>query len=732
MKSKILIEKLSKKPRLMMGLSVALTITGSFIAFLGVKLAIIQSSIPKDVKEVLTYSRPETLTIKSEDNVILAEFGSVTHEKLPLTEIPLKIQEAFIAIEDSRFYQHQGVDYRGIARAVGVNLSSQKLAEGGSTITQQLARIAFLDQQRSWERKLKEFIISQKMEDNLTKEQILQQYLNLVYLGSGAYGVADAAWIYFGKSVNELNLSEIATIAGIAPAPSVYSPLQNPDLALKRRNLVLNRMAEMGFITSVEVQEAIATPLILNEKQPKRLERKAPYFIEYIREQLPNYVDDKKLKEGGIVVETTLNYQWQENAEKIINRQVKRYGDWQNFKEGALVAINPRNGQIKVMVGGTDFEQNKFNRVTQAQRQPGSTFKTFVYATAIASGMTPNKSYLDAPYTVDGYQPKNYKDKYKGTYVTISQALTNSLNVVAVQNLIDVGWNPIIKVAEKMGIKSPLQSTYSLALGASEVNLLELTNAYGTLANEGLYQPNYSINRILDMQGEVIYQSNNPPPTAAINKETAHITTWMLQKVVDSGTGIPSQIGRPSAGKTGTSDESRDLWFIGYIPQLVTGVWLGNDDNTPTDSSSSMAAVIWRKFMLEATEGMAIENFPSPPDNLKVTQTTLKVEPIKPKKLSYQKMITSSDSSESIGNNNSETTYKSSRRRRKRRSYENNSELNNNSNDSRRTKRRRKRRETYQQPPVVNQEQSPILEKAPKNVEETISPPLLNKPSKSE
>jgi penicillin-binding protein 1A len=403
-------------------------------------------------------------------------------------------------------------------------------------------------------------------------------------------------------------------------------------------------------------------------------------------------------------VETTLNSQWQEIAEKIIQKQVSRYGKWQKFQQGALVTINPYNGAIKVMVGGTDFENNQYNRVTQAQRQPGSTFKTFVYATAIASGITPYQTYLDAPYIVDGYQPKNYGDKYRGNYIPLHQALTSSVNVVAVKTLINVGWNPVIQVAKKMGIESELKPTYSLALGASEVNLLELTSAYGTLANQGIHQQSYGINRIVDAQGNVLYQPKFPSQKA-IEPDAVNIITWMLQKVVNNGTGIPAQIGRPVAGKTGTSDQARDLWFIGYIPQLVTGVWLGNDDNQPTYGTSATAAAVWRSFMLEAVKDIPLAKFTAPPRNLSVKEATIKAEPIKPKKSYHQEVI--------------QASIPSSRTRRtnyanKRRSYS----------------RARKAKTTTKTTPVA-QTNAPIIEKAPKTPPTTPpQAPLLNKPTK--
>jgi penicillin-binding protein 1A len=620
---------------------------------LGIGLLQLESSLPDSVEDVLTYAPPETLTIQAVDGTVLQEVGQVTHEKTKIWQIPDLVSKAFIASEDRRFQEHRGIDFQGIARAVFSNLTSGKVVEGGSTITQQVSRIVFLNQERSFGRKYKEMRIAKKIEDRFDKKQILERYLNLVYLGAGAYGVADAAWVYFSKPLEQLTLAEAATLAAIVPAPSVYSPLENLEAAQERRNLVLKKMQAQGLISPQEAEAAIASPLKVNPSRPKRLQRKAAYFTSYVKKELPKLVSPEALKAGGLVVETTLNPRWQKAAEDTINTTVERYGKWQDFEQGALVAIDPRNGQIRAMVGGVDFEKNQFNRVTQAKRQPGSTFKGFVYATAIAAGISPYKNYLDAEYVVDGYKPENFGDSYSGGYVSMQNAIAKSLNVVAVQILVNVGWNPIINLAQKMGIESKLQPTYSLALGASEVNLLELTSAYGTFANQGIHQKPYGISRVVDRNGKVLYQANYQPE-AAIDPNTASIMTWMLQGVVNNGTGIPAQIGRPAAGKTGTSDKARDLWFVGYVPQIVTGVWLGNDDNKQTWGASSMAAVIWRQFMLEAVEGMEIQTFPELPQ-IEGRKNTIKAEPIKPKRSYYN--YTTVRTTSSSGNSQTVRTY---------------------------------------------------------------------------
>ncbi|MBD1876335.1 PBP1A family penicillin-binding protein [Nodosilinea sp. FACHB-131] len=581
-----------------------------------------------DPNQALTYQRDGTITMTSADGVILQKLGPATRETITYDAMPQHLVQAFIASEDQRFYEHNGVDYRGIARAVWANVQNRDLVEGASTITQQLARIVFLDQERSFQRKIKEAMMASKLEESLTKEQIIERYLNLVYLGSGAYGVADASWVYFGKTIDQLTVAEAAMIAGMAPAPSLYSPTVNVDAARSQRNRVIRRMLATEAISGVESEEAITAEVAVTPNQPKFLYSEFPYFTIYIQKQLEALLPPDQLEAGGLTVETTLNVVWQRRAEETVEEAVADYSGWQNVGQVSLVAVDPRNGEIKAMVGGTDFtSENQFNRVTQAQRQPGSTFKTFVYAAAIAGGISPYRSYMDARYVVDGYEPKNYGKNYSGN-MDLLQALRNSVNIVAVKLLVDVGFDPVVKLAERMGIESPLLPAYSLALGTSEVNLLELTSAYGTLANKGIHRPAHGIRRVLNSSGEVIYERPNESEQA-IDADSAAIMTWMLRGVVEGGTGSNAYIGRPVAGKTGTSEEYRDLWFVGYIPQLVAGVWMGNDDNTPTSGASSMAAGVWRNFMAKLTDDIPVEEFPSLP-RLGGREGTITLSPVKP------------------------------------------------------------------------------------------------------
>lgn len=690
-----------------------LGVGGGIVAFIyGVSL--IDRTLP-DKAELNAVLREQTLTIKAADGSILQQQGEASREQLKLEQIPDNLKKAFIASEDRRFKQHNGFDPQGIVRASLNNLRSQGVVEGGSTITQQLTRILFLKQEQTIWRKLKEVRLAQKMEQELTKDQILERYLNLVYLGNGAYGVADAAWVYFSKSPDQLSLSEMATIAGLAPAPSLYAPNKNPEAAKRRRDLVLLRMQEDKIITPEQRQAAVQEPLTLKSSSPKRVQVESPYFTSYIQKELPKYVSPKVLASGGLVVETTLNPTWQKVAEEAVAKTLRNQGRWENFKQGSMVAIDPRSGEIKAMVGGKDFGKNQFNRVTQAQRQPGSTFKGFVYATAIASGKSPYDTYEDAPIVIDGYEPKNFGKNFHGS-MDMLDALTRSINIIAVKVLIDVGFTPTIKLAHDMGIKSELKPTYSLALGSNEVNLLELTSAYGSFATQGLYTEPHGITRILNRQSKVIWSANFPSQRA-LDADSAAIMTWMLRNVVEAGTGGAAQLdNRPVAGKTGTSDEARDLWFIGYIPQMVTGVWLGNDDNHPTDGSSSSAAYTWHEFMEKAAEGMPVEKFPKRP-KLEGRKGTIKAQSIKPKQVLNHSISDDDDSErESSTNSNSEDSG-SSRRRRNRRSYSEEEQ----SKDY--TPRRRRRDRSQESSSSNSSSESSTPRRRSRKVESDSSPP---------
>ena len=690
------------------GLGLSSTIIG-----LNYGIRTLDSSLP-DKSELNAMIRQQTLTIKAGDSTVLMQQGEATREQLKIQQIPDKLQLAFIASEDRRFKQHDGIDFQGIIRATLSNFQSKNVVQGGSTITQQLARILFLSQERTLWRKLKEVRLAQKIEGELTKEEILERYLNLVYLGSGAYGVADASWVYFGKTLDQLNLSEIATIAGLAPAPNIYAPDKNLPGAIARRNTVLQRMEEDGVITPQEKQSALEQTLTVKSNLPRRFQVTAPYFCSYVQQQLPKYLKPDILAAGGITVETSLNPNWQKKAEEVLVKTLKTEGTWGRFREGALVSINPRNGEIQVMVGGKDFAKTQFNRVTQAQRQPGSTFKTFVYAAAIASGKNPGDTYMDQPISFRGYEPKNYSEKFRGL-MTMQDALALSINTISLQVLIDVGYEPTIKIAQNMGIKSRLEHNYSLALGSNEVNLLELTSAYGSFATEGLHTEAHAIRRILNRQGDVIWSANFQPKRA-LDADSSGIVTKMLTNVVANGTGRAAQLpDRPVAGKTGTSDESRDLWFIGYIPQMVTGIWLGNDNNRPTHGSSSTAAYTWSEFMKGAVKDLKVEKFPRP-SRVAKRKATIKAQPISKKNAGFKFSRRDDNSDSQDGNSYTSQSGRRGRnwqldqdqdtstRRRRRRRYDVQTVPSSTEENTNYTRRRRRRRYDVQTVPSSTEE----------------------------
>jgi penicillin-binding protein 1A len=594
--------------------------------------------------QLSTFLRRGTVTIKAVDGTVLQQTGDATRQSVQIDKLPKNVVNAFIAAEDRRFYDHHGVDFQGIARAIVRNVSAGGQAEGGSTITQQVARMAFLNQDPNLTRKLKEAVLAQKLEREISKPKLLEHYLNLVYLGSEAFGVADAAWVYFSKPVDQLTLSETALIAGLPPAPNSYSPLVDQDAARKRRDIVLDRMQEQNFITASEAEKAKAEAIKLKQATPKNLYSDSPYFTDYVNQELPKLIKPEDLEAGGLVVETTLNARWQKAAEDAVRSQTGGATGAEAF-QGALVAVDPSNGEIRAMVGGKDYygkgnkdsqdkpddkyKGDQFNRATKALRQPGSTFKTFVYTAAIAAGFSPYKSYQDAPFFVDGYEPKNYGNSYSGT-LDMRQALTKSANTVAVKVLIDVGFDPVIKMAKNMGISTKLEPVYSMALGSYEVNLLDMASSYGTLAADGMHTDAHGIRKVVNAKGEVLYNADFKPKRV-VDEQTTAIMTWMLENVVNNGTGQPASLpDRQVAGKTGTSEKARDLWFVGYIPQLVAGVWLGYDDSYPTGGSSALAADVWRQFMREATKDITVAKFPELPKNLDDRKGSIKAAPVKP------------------------------------------------------------------------------------------------------
>jgi penicillin-binding protein 1A len=562
-----------------------------------------------DARRIGSFNRPGTLTILSADGEVIQKIGPATREKLTPESLPTLVEQAFIAAEDRRFYQHSGIDPVGIGRALVRNLSQRSVEEGASTITQQLARTVFLSQDVTLIRKLKEATLAGKLERQLSKRQILTEYLNVVYLGSSAYGVADAAWIYFSKTPSQLTLPEAALIAGLPPAPSVYSPLVNPELALQRRSTVLTRMEEAGFIDTSQRAEAEATPLALQPAEPKFWESQAPWFSTWVQQELPKVLSKEQLEVGGLTVRSTLNLQWQRQAQSSINRFAT------GQMEGALVAMEPGTGMVRAMVGGKDFNKSQFNRAAQALRSPGSTFKLFVYLAALKSGMLPERSVVDSPRCFAGYCPRNFGGRYLGR-VSLAVALQNSLNTVAVSLLKETGFDRVIETAKSLGITRELGRFYPMAIGAYEQTLLDMTAAYAAITNRGIYVRPTPFEDILGPDGQLLWsrRADGDRGRRAVASDIADAMLWMLQQVVKGGTGGGAALGdRPVAGKTGTSEGGRDLWFIGSIAQLTTGVWLGYDDSRETGNTSVVATLAWRDFMAPISRTLPKRQFPAKP-----------------------------------------------------------------------------------------------------------------------
>jgi len=543
---------------------------------------------------------------------------------VPLAHVPQALRDAIIATEDKRFYYHWGIDPIGIARAIAQNYRRGRIVEGGSTITQQLTKVLFLTPDKSLERKLKEAVLALELERRYTKDRILEMYLNQVYFGHGAYGVEAAARTYFGKSVSELNVREAALIAGLPRAPTTYSPFEHGDAAKRRRAVVLRRMVEYGAIEEAEAKRLTRADLGLIP--PERRRNTGQYFLEYVEQTLEKKYGADMVFKGGLNVYTTLNPTMQLAAEQALRDGLKalegrtkgtRPGE---HPEGAIVSIEPQTGYVRAMVGGYDFFRSEFNRAVQARRQPGSAFKPFIYVAALESGLTPATQVADEPvsYVVGPsgqvWEPENYDRKFRGP-VTLQQALEESINVVTVKVQEQVGLHQTIQVARRFGIKSALGLNPSLALGTSDLTLIELTSAYGGLANQGQWLPPTTIRYVTDPQGGLL-EEHLPEPHEAASPEMAYVVTHMLRGVVERGTGQAAKaLGRPIAAKTGTTNDYSNAWFIGYTPRLATGVWVGYDRprSLGKDETGSRVAVpIWVSFMGKALRNSPREDFPIP------------------------------------------------------------------------------------------------------------------------
>jgi penicillin-binding protein 1A len=693
------------------------------------------SRLPR-VDRLADYKPPIVSQVFGDDGSLVGEFYLERRVVVPVDRMPRRLIQAFVAAEDANFYSHGGIDYFGILRAAVKNVLSMRKKEGASTITQQVAKSMLLTSEKKFSRKVKEAILAKRMEEKLTKDEILYIYLNQIYLGSGAYGVQAAAETYFGKNVDQLNLAEMAMLAGLPKSPSAYSPIKHLERARERQAYVLDRMVKEAYITAAEAEHARNTPLSIHPMKKVNTEQSA-YFLEYLRVQLEARYGEDQLYKGGLKIYTTMNAEMQRAAFESVRNGLKAVDKRQGFrgaekylraeevdafcnrveegidsavlktgetypgvvvevdpargeamvrvgdrkgiltrknmawagrvalvnsydqppkgakslclgsvievavvspeigKEGAqfsldqipdvqaaLVAIDPRSGGIKAMVGGYDFRKSQFNRAMQSRRNAGSAFKPFIYAAALDKGLTPatviEDSEVEYPDGSGGiWKPKNYDGIFRGA-VTMREALTNSINIVSVKIMDQIGAPYAADYIKRFGFTTPIPANLALALGAASVSPMELTAAYAVFANKGMSLPSSVITRVTDNDGVILQQNAAPTPIPVLSPETSYVITNLMQSVVSSGTGRrASIIGRPVAGKTGTTNDSKDAWFVGYVPQLVAGVWVGYDQERSLGAGGSggqAAAPIWSEFMQKAVAGLPSEDFEAPED----------------------------------------------------------------------------------------------------------------------
>jgi penicillin-binding protein 1A len=584
-----------------------------------VGLAISFRNLP-DVRVLRSYAPTETTYIYDIKGVQLASLhDEANREVVPLNRISPNLKRALLAIEDDRFYYHQGVNLTGVGRALSANFKKGGVSQGGSTITMQLIKNLFLSQKQQFSRKLAEAVLSIRLEQIFRKDEILEMYLNQVYWGHNNYGVETAAQSYFNKHASDLNLAEGAMMAGAIAAPEKYSPFINYKVSKKRQEQVLARLVELGWITPAEEKKAKEYKLKLGKIKTWQTSR-LPYVTDAAIEELNQRFGRETVRKGGMRIQTTIDYNFQIAAEKVVQNAYERLG--RSKYQISLVAVDPRTHFIKAMVGGVDYKKSNFNRAMYANRQPGSSFKPFVYYTAFATGkFSPESTVYDGPVRYrDGsgyYSPRNYGGGYSGN-MSVRSALMNSTNVPAVKMGKEVGLDKVIQTCRTLGIKSPIEPVVSLPLGAVGVTPVEMASAFATFASNGWQSETTTILRVTDSEGNILLD-NTPQPQLVLNSwATAQINS-ALQSVVSSGTGKEAYPGRPAAGKTGTTSSERDVWFVGYVPQLAASVWIGKDDFTPLGqgvTGGTFAAPIWRSFMREALQNEPIESF-APPSKFK-------------------------------------------------------------------------------------------------------------------
>ena len=592
--------------------SILVLIIGITLAgLLALKLYLI--SLPP-IKNLNSLKPNIVTTFCASDGEVIKTFAAYAYSNVELKEVPETLTKALIATEDKNFYKHKGYDLVGLGRSMVANLLAGHVVQGASTITQQLSRILFLSNERTFTRKIKELQVASQIEKTISKDKILEMYLNNVYLGSGAYGVKGAAKIYFNKNLNQLNLAEMALIAGLPQAPSVYSPYNNIDLAKKRRNQVLLRMYKMKYIDKDTYEKTKKEPIVLSTMPIMYATNKAPYFCDYVMKDLHKLgFSEDEIVNGGLKVITTLSYNAQIAANEAIIKELNAWGLQQDKNQAAVFSFSPIDGRILVYAGGKDYTKSQYDRVSQSARPSGSAFKPFIYTAAVEKGYSPNDMIDDLPFKAGSWTPKNYGNKYRGP-IPMYTALMISSNVCAARLMDSIGVKPVIQLARVMGITTPIPYDYTIALGSHSVKLFEMTRAFGVFANGGYKVEPFAIERVESSRGTVLYEAKKAKTSKVLNLNTAATMTTIMKTVITNGTGRAASIGKPAAGKTGTTDDSKDAYFIGYTPDIVTGVWVGNDDNSKMGNitGGTVPALIWRDVMKVATEPYGNSDFEYP------------------------------------------------------------------------------------------------------------------------
>lgn len=582
------------------------TFTLALLGMLGVGalIAYYAATMPP-IAEWAVPKRPPNVAILSDTGELIANRGDTGGRSVKLDELPDYVPNAVVAIEDRRFYSHPGIDPIGLARAMATNLKAGAMRQGGSTLTQQLAKNLFLDPSRTLERKIQEMILAVWLEMKYSKQEILEMYLNRVYLGAGAYGIDGAARRYFDKPAEDLTIAEAALIAGLLKAPTYYAPTNNLARANERAGLVVDAMEDIGVITPMDALIARENPAKL--ATPK-VASSGGYVADWVAEVLPGFAGS--LTED-VVVETTVNLELQELAQSALQEMLAEEGKAKKVGQGAVVVLDS-SGAVKALVGGKKYGDSQYNRAVDAARQPGSAFKPFVYLAALEDGLTPDTMRIDQPTKIGNWSPENYSRKYQGP-VSLERALSHSLNTIAAQLAAEVGPQQVVDTAQRLGIRSELSPNASIALGTSEVTLLELTTAYVPFSNGGVGVVPHVVRRIKTADGKLLYERRGSGPGQVVALKDVGNMNRMLSATINSGTAQRAQLsGWQAAGKTGTSQNWRDAWFVGYTAFFTAGVWLGNDDNSPTNHATggSMPALLWKRLMEKVHEGMTPAELP--------------------------------------------------------------------------------------------------------------------------